>query len=676
MTEDESRPAQQRVSLAGYLVRLSILAISILSLLSVLLVAGHLRSSLEQTQTAMLEREATLLQQILRNWLADRQSALTNSATALTNSATELTNSATELIVPVLTQDQHIVRQLRNIHLPEVPTALYLFDMEGQLLADQQIVSRPLPVLSETVYRQLLENEQVVRLVGSTAQALWQLAVLVRHEGQGVAVLLAEIPVQEMERMLAPGGYFQDAHLRLQRNGLLLASFGTPLPYAQGLSYAWPELNVTLHYELSPDVLDRPFSGVVQELLLLGGLVGVLLGGVSYLLGRYWLVVPVQKLQQAVSAFTAGDHAALHHHRISHLSARLPRELYQLEQNVRWLAASMHKRERVLQLRNQQLEGLMNDLNAQQARLIQSERMASIGTLSAGVAHEVNNPLGFVKSNIATLDGYIRILRSLLSDWCQHRDDPALAERVRSALAKAEQQDDLVYLLEDLPDLLDESHEGIERIERIIAALKTFSDSNQERLSEVDLTRCISSALTALDADLKPLAKVETALSPLPPIRAVQAQLDQVVLHLLRNAIQAMESLPDREHLRIQAWVDKEDVVLQVEDNGSGIAEADLGRVFTPFYTTRPVGKGAGLGLSISHNIITSCHGSIELQSEQGKGTCVTVRLPAIQRVAGKSHRVTGAQPALAPDVRSALAADQKVSAENTGKSTAVAGDL
>jgi len=247
-------------------------------------------------------------------------------------------------------------------------------------------------------------------------------------------------------------------------------------------------------------------------------------------------------------------------------------------------------------------------------QLLQSEKMASIGQLAAGVAHELNNPIGFVHSNLGTLRVYLADLFLIA--------DAGAGERARAL--KAEKDYD--YLRTDIFQLLDESAEGLERVKKIVLDLKDFSRPGETNWQWADLHQGLDSTLNIVWNELKYKCTVTKDYGALPRVRCLPAQLNQVFMNLLVNAAHAIET---KGEIRVVTRApDEKTVQVVVADTGRGIAPEHLKRVFDPFFTTKPVGQGTGLGLSVSWGIIQRHHGRIEVASEPGKGTTFTVTLP------------------------------------------------
>nr|WP_269144520.1 ATP-binding protein [Methylicorpusculum oleiharenae] len=258
-------------------------------------------------------------------------------------------------------------------------------------------------------------------------------------------------------------------------------------------------------------------------------------------------------------------------------------------------------------------------------QLLQSEKLAAIGQLAAGIAHEINNPVGFVNSNINTLKSYMADLFEVLNayDALIETDPPTLASIQELRLIK--QQKDLDYLRNDIPQLIAESIEGLSRIKDIIQDLKNFSHSDENKWELADLHKGLDLTLNIIWNELKYHCTVHKEYDDLPEIYCLPSQLNQVFMNLLINAAHAIKTTGD---IYIRSGQTAKEVWVEIADSGEGIAPELMHRMFEPFFTTKPVGKGTGLGLSISQNIIAKHGGRIDVSSEPGKGSQFRVYLP------------------------------------------------
>lgn len=304
------------------------------------------------------------------------------------------------------------------------------------------------------------------------------------------------------------------------------------------------------------------------------------------------------------------------------------------EQNSNLAAANQDLEQRVeartrdLAAANQQLvqehaeqTELLRKIEDAQQQLLQSEKMAAIGQLAAGVAHEINNPIGFVNSNLGTLQKYAERMLDLIAAY-ERFDQGGARTELEVALARA----DIEFLREDLPQLLAESRDGLARVTKIVQDLKDFSHVDQVEQQLADLNAAMESTLNVVWNELKYKAEVVRQYGELPRVNCVPAQINQVFMNLLLNAAQA---IGEKGRITVRSACENGHVWFEVEDDGAGMSDEVRHRIFEPFYTTKPVGKGTGLGLSISYDIVVKKHhGRIDVRSAPGQGSCFRIWLP------------------------------------------------
>lgn len=270
-----------------------------------------------------------------------------------------------------------------------------------------------------------------------------------------------------------------------------------------------------------------------------------------------------------------------------------------------------------------ELAGKIVELENAQSQLLQSEKMASIGQLAAGVAHEINNPVGFVNSNLGALkhyaDSLVALLESCRKGTCSEADYVAA---------------DFDYIKTDMADLMRESQEGLDRVKKIVADLKDFSHVDQAEWQEADLNAGLESTLNVVWHELKYKAEVVREYGQLPPVPCVAAQINQVIMNLLLNGAQSIE---DKGCITVRSGCDADHAWIEIADTGKGMAPEVINRIFEPFYTTKPVGKGTGLGLSLAYDIVQKHGGRIEVSSEPGQGSVFRVWLPLAGKPPGVS---------------------------------------
>jgi PAS domain S-box-containing protein len=284
--------------------------------------------------------------------------------------------------------------------------------------------------------------------------------------------------------------------------------------------------------------------------------------------------------------------------------------------DVRHAQEALESNYKRLKETNQMLEEAQN-------QLLQSEKMASIGQLAAGVAHEINNPIGFVNSNLNSLKHYVEDLLRLVSAY--ERQEGSLADDARRQITQTKDETDLAYLREDVPVLLRESADGLSRVKRIVQDLKDFSRVDNADWQETDLNAGLDSTLNVVLNEVKYKAEVRKNYGQLPPVRCLAGQLNQVFMNLIVNAAHSIEG---RGVITLSTGHCGHWVWAEVEDTGCGMTAEVQRRIFEPFYTTKPVGKGTGLGLSLSFSIVKKHRGVIKLRSEPGRGSAFRVWIP------------------------------------------------
>ncbi|MDP1524869.1 MAG: GAF domain-containing protein [Rhodocyclaceae bacterium] len=300
-------------------------------------------------------------------------------------------------------------------------------------------------------------------------------------------------------------------------------------------------------------------------------------------------------------------------------------ETLQLVANDVWHLAQRGRAQRQIAENMQGLRELNQKLEAAHSQLLQSEKMASIGQLAAGVAHELNNPIGFVTSNLGSLESYLQDIFSILDAYAvaeagMQSSCPELNQARQLKLDR-----DYDFLRSDIVQLLSESREGLGRVAKIVRDLKDFSRAGEASMQWADLHQGIETTLNVVWNELKYKCTVVKDYGDLPQIWCEPSQLNQVFMNLLVNAGHAIQ---EKGEITIRTGRQGSEVFVAIGDTGTGIASEHLNRIFEPFFTTKPIGKGTGLGLSLAYGIVQKHHGRIEVQSKLGKGTTFTVWLP------------------------------------------------
>lgn len=363
-----------------------------------------------------------------------------------------------------------------------------------------------------------------------------------------------------------------------------------------------------------------PLQQLRRNALLIAFSLSALIIGFAVVLNRL-ITRPLTRLSETLASIKDGSEKVV-------FDDQGPSEIVALNQSYAQMIERLHTLIEHQATTLSELRDSNAKLEEAQSHLMQSEKMASIGQLAAGVAHEINNPIGFVYSNLNTLEKYVQDSFNMIDLYEQAESaitDPAVHANLKAAKVKL----DILFLKEDLRALMDESKDGITRVKQIVQNLKDFShvDASDEWRS-FNLHHGINSTLNIVNNEIKYKAEVIKEFGELPEIECLPSQLNQVVMNLLVNAAHAIEQ---QGTITLRTGVQGDEVWLEVSDTGKGIAPEHLQKIFDPFFTTKPIGKGTGLGLSLSYGIIKKHHGRIEVSSEVGKGTTFKVWLPIKQ---------------------------------------------
>ena len=307
-----------------------------------------------------------------------------------------------------------------------------------------------------------------------------------------------------------------------------------------------------------------------------------------------------------------------------HLLETKSRELYLANEDLKLKNSQIEKR-------NEEIEKTNHALMTTQAQLVQSEKMASVGQLAAGVAHEINNPIGYITSNLGTLQTYTSVMNELITGYRQYSQSArtgAADESLYLKLQEIQDREDIDFLQEDVVELVSDSLAGSVRVKDIVQGLKSFSRVDGAECIEADLHSGIESTLKVLANELKYSCEVKLEFGDLPLVACNLARINQVFMNLLVNASQSFE---EPGIITVSTRSDDDWVYVTVSDTGCGIPEDKIASIFDPFFTTKPVGSGTGLGLSISFGIIEEHGGTLTVASEQGAGSRFTIKLPIQQ---------------------------------------------
>lgn len=312
----------------------------------------------------------------------------------------------------------------------------------------------------------------------------------------------------------------------------------------------------------------------------------------------------------------------------------------ELDQLTHTLDLQVQERTSSLEEALKELQKTHEDLKSVQTQLLQSEKFSAIGQLAAGIAHEINNPIGFINSNMQTLEEYIEHYTKLLGLFNSLADsfkasDPQKAAQIVASWEKIRKDVNYDFISEDIGKLVKESQEGAEKIRKIVLDLRDFASPDKGVVDLVNLDALIESILNVVWNEIKYKAELKKEYGKIPPISCDPQKVGQVFVSLLINAAQAIKG---KGVITIRTYLEGEHVMVDFCDTGCGIPPENMTRIFDPFFTTKPVGQGLGLGLSVSYDIIKKHGGLITFKTQVGKGTTFTVRLPVAAYVVDSSQ--------------------------------------
>ncbi len=446
----------------------------------------------------------------------------------------------------------------------------------------------------------------------------WQISLPIKYGDSIEGILSTHIPMREMVEALNLNNII-DIKLQATTSNNISAQWGTKNVFANTTLDASPS-GIRLSYGIDVSSLNQSFSNAKERLILSAIIIAILSTGLAIIMGRWFFVKPLERLQVFATELSEGADPHLEKNK------RITIEVQRLSDKITDMAKKIHLREQDLIKSNKALRHNQNTL-------VHSEKMAGLGQVTAGVAHEINNPIGFIMNNLTMLQEYHDFLKTLLSQLLSMKEKLSPEEQKSlkpelDAIAHTLTLEDLDFVINDLDCITSESITGTERVKDITQGLKGYAYSG-EQTTLTDINECIESTLKMVWSELKYHCTVDKSLAKLPKAECMGGQINQVFMNLFINAAHAMTG--SNGQLYIESKHVDDYIQISVSDNGCGIEEEHLKHIFDPFFTTKQVGEGTGLGMSICYDIIKKHGGDIALNSELGVGTTVKIKIPLRQ---------------------------------------------
>ncbi|MBU2971387.1 two-component sensor histidine kinase [Pseudoalteromonas sp. C2R02] len=503
-----------------------------------------------------------------------------------------------------------------------------LLDFEGQLIHSTN-PELDINYKNNPWVKWILNNEEIDEKSLSKTSVIkinndyyFSIAVAIIYNNSIEGILTTEIPIQDINEGLNSERRLQGISIKIIHNKQPLTTFGA-VTNGEQKSIFWPELNLSLRFTLDRSTINSTLHNLMVQISFIIIFAIFIISLLAYLYGYRYFVKPLLSLSNAAEELDKGEH-----YRVLVGDSKI-KELSSLFLQFNQMLYQVKKRETDLKNSYAQLAQANDELKLSESQLVQSEKMASIGVLAAGVAHEINNPIGYVKSNLEVLSDYIDTLKEYEASISQ---DPILIDSSNSRYNDRKQEliekHDIDYLFQDIFPLIKSTIGGVERVDEIVKSLKVFAREEQPNKSLVDINEGLNATLKIVWNELKYNCDIHVDLTKLPMTLAYPSKLNQVFMNLLINAGQSIEEKGD---IFVRTKVKNNKILIEIEDTGCGISQDTLSQIFTPFYTSKPVGTGTGLGLSISHNIVKQHNGEISVVSEVNKGSCFTVAIPLIE---------------------------------------------
>ncbi len=596
---------KRRMSFSRFISLITSAPIAAMGLIILLAVFVQVTATVEAIESDQIQQDVAFMKSSIVGFLEVRRTALETVATQ---------PIVVQSVLHPNDNNDNMKDYLDSLMILKKDYNMSLYDFKGELLyKEESKASRNYG--PETWMQDLLSGGKPSHLgTIEDGENWWLIAVPVIYSGSVEGVLVAEIPIADIfdgsEITSIPAGM----KLELFSGGDKVIGVGDDI---SGISHSEviDEMGLQIVFTLDNSATTNAINTLIVSLILAIGVFTAMTIIMVVYFGKHFVAQPVNEVRAMAMQLADGDRQSVT------MSKSMIMEIQALHKQFIIMADRIDDRESaliktndLLEDKNSALEKAMEDLENAQGQMIQQEKLASIGHLAAGVAHELNNPIGFVSSNFSVLKDYFDELNTFFG-----------SEKV------SEIPDNVQFVIDDVPELISDSQEGLNRVTSIVRNLLSFSREDIDERSDYDLNQGIRSTLIVARNQYKYVAEVETDLGDLPHIYAKGSEINDVLLNLIVNASHAISSLENRRQglIQVRSYADEIYVTVEVEDNGPGIKDHVIGKIFDPFFTTKGLGKGTGLGLNIAYNTVVDKHkGVLRVESNYGEGAKFTMKLP------------------------------------------------
>ncbi len=494
---------------------------------------------------------------------------------------------------------------------------LILFDFSGNEIAHHFTDNIDFTKINEDVVSFVSSNHNSKTAILEGNKNYWVLLHSVKYNNLSEGALVTLIPIDKyLYDRESNGSDYDGVKVTILKDTKSLLTFGES---EIGKTYIenFNTLPISLEFTFDESIINKKRGNILVSILILIIITALVVTILNYNLMIKTVVTPIRKLTVDISQFAKGNF------KYKELSFDLL-EIDALSRQFNLMAIEIDERECELRDTRNVLKKQNKKLKDNQKQLLQADKMASIGQLAAGVAHEINNPIGFVLSNSVTLKEYIDDIKSLLIAYDSEKSIEEIDE-IKESIGF----DDI---MEDLDPILADNDQGLKWVAEIVKNLKSFAHvDNSGEFIECSIQEMLDEALLLARNEIKYVAEIKKEYSDTPPVIGIRSEIEQVFLNIFVNAAQALKenSQNNLGKLLVRTSVLGKFCVIEIEDDGPGISEVILKDIFNPFFTTKPVGEGTGLGLSLAYDTIVQKHnGDIQVNSTLGEGTTFTILLP------------------------------------------------